>query len=717
MGLNLISKKFFNGLRVLGILIVILQFAPPVQAVEVTMRDSTKLNVTFEVPGEGRYPAVLSFGHRWWVNDEKTAKFKEARYAVVKTDPRGLQFHHDLEDGYDLVEWISKQSWCNGKVAMFGISRSAASQWGTAASGHPALKAIFPTSNGPEPWRRQYRDHGAIQLAHAMNGRAVEGNSKAPQWWHLPILDMGNHFPGGDNEAWENYVTHSEYDEYWQKIDLHDKYSKIKCAVYQSTGWWDNYPTQDLNAWVELENAGIIKCNRVRINNNAHYGDGKELDEAIRFFNYILKGEDDGFSEEPPVNLYVQEENKWRGFYNWPPKESKELSYYFHSSGSLNGEKPGQEPASQYTYDPKDPAPTIGTQTSAAKPEVKDRQADIKEVYDREDVVKFVTDRLTEDTDVIGPVRVKLYAASDATDTDFIGRLVDIHPDGKVMDVADGIIRARFRKSIWEEPELITPGEILEYNIDLEGTAYHFKAGHKIGVIITSSSFPFWDRNPNTGGDIATETRSQVARQTIYHDEVHPSHIILPVLPTTRKHNSAKTEKLLIDTGEITLPDSINHRKGWPGAPEEYHHYWDLPAFNWCSPVNYAEGTLEPYFELIDQPGDKTWTFHLMLDETNGEHTKYNGHHWGISFNPSGPKVYTLSKPMTSLRDATNLIPEGLANPKLLRLLLANQSGPGENIPFSNKDFYPMKVRVIWVVVAKGSTFSGWDNYIGNRQP
>ena len=511
------------------------------------MSDGTKLDVELYIPGKGRYPAVLSFGHPWWMAaNGKTEKFMKAGYAVVTTEPRGLQFHHDLEDGYDLIEWISKQAWCNGEVAMFGISRSAASQWGAAASEHPALKAIFPTSNGPEPWRRQYRDHGAIQLAHTMNGRAVEGNSKAPEWDYLPILDMGKHFPGGDNEAWENYVTHSEYDSYWQEIDLHGKYSKINCAVYQSTGWWDNYPTEDLDAWVELEKVGKIKFNHIRINNNAHYGDNKEADEAIRFFNYIIKGEDDGISKEPPVKLYVQVEEKWRGFHNWPPESAVEHRYYFHDSEELNLETPGSdEPPSTYTYDPKNPAPTIGTQTSAAKPEIKDCQTDIKEVYDREDVVKFATSELKEDVDVIGPVKVKLYAASDARDTDFIGRLVDIHPDGKVMDVADGIIRARFRKSIWDAPELITPGEILEYNINLEGTAYRFKAGHKIGIIITSSSFPFWDRNPNTGGDIATETKSQIANQTIYHDEKHPSQIILSVVPALDSTATSKTEKVV----------------------------------------------------------------------------------------------------------------------------------------------------------------------------
>lgn len=698
----------------LSILFVILQFSCTTSTVEVAMRDGTKLDVDFDIPGDGRYPAVLSFGHPWWmVESEKTEKFKKAGYAVVVTNPRGLQFHHDLEDGYDLIEWISKQAWCNGEVAMFGISRSAATQWGAAASGHPALKAIFPTSNGAEPWRRQYRDHGAIQLAHTMNGRAVKEGSKAPQWYHLPILDIGNHFPGGDNEAWENYVTHSEYDEYWQEIDLHGEYSKVKCAVYQSTGWWDNYPTEDLNTWVELEKVGKIKFNHVRVNNNAHFGDEMEVDEAIRFFNYIIKGQDDGISKEPPVNLYVQVENKWRGFYHWPPERAQELRYYFHTSNGLSLEIPGQETASTYTYDPKNPAPTIGTQTSAAKPEVKDFQTDIKEVYDRNDVVKFTTPKLKENTDVIGPVLVKLYAASDAKDTDFIGRLVDIHPDGKVMDVADGIIRAHFRKSIWEAPELITPGEILEYNIELEGTAYRFKAEHKIGVIITSSSFPFWDRNPNTSGDIATETRSQIANQTIYHDEKHPSHIILSVVPSVDKVAATKSEKLLIDTKVVSLPDEPHHRPGWEGAPEEYHFYWDLPTFNWVSPVNYANGTLETYFELIEQPGNKSWIAHTILDETkDGINTQFYGHHWGAYFETSGPKVYTTSVPMDSLNDETNLIPEGLSNPKLLRLLLANQYYDQKFVPFSDSAIYPMKVRIIWVVVAKGSTFSGWDNYI-----
>ncbi len=193
--------------------------------------------------------------------------------------------------------------------------------------------------------------------------------------------------------------------------------------------------------------------------------------------------------------------------------------------------------------------------------------------------------------------------------------------------------------------------------------------------------------------------------------------LVLIQLSCTTNTATSKTEKLLIDTKVVSLPDDPHHRPGWEGSPEEYHFYWDLPTFNWCSPINFAEGTLETYFELIDQPSTKSWCAQIILDETkDGKNTLHYGHHWNTYFETNGPGVYTKSIKMTSLYDTTNLIPEGLANPKLLRLLLANQygdhNGPFEHIPFSDGDYYPMKLRIIWVVVAKDSTFSGWDNYI-----
>jgi putative CocE/NonD family hydrolase len=261
--------------------------------------------------------------------------------------------------------------------------------------------------------------------------------------------------------------------------------------------------------------------------------------EYLRFFDLHLKGEDDGISHEPPVKVFVMGENVWREEQEWPLARTQYVNYYLHSGGdansssgdgSLSTEKPGDERPDHFLYDPYHPVPSVGGHLCCYPSKLAPGAFDQQEVEKRSDVLVFRSEPLERDTEVTGHVTLTLWAATTAADTDFTGKLVDIYPDGYTRNLTDGIIRARYRNGT-AKPDFVTPNEIVEYTIDLWATSNLFKAGHRIGLEVSSSNFPRFDRNMNTGGTLGQETEMKPALQTIYHDERHPSCVILPVIP------------------------------------------------------------------------------------------------------------------------------------------------------------------------------------------
>ena len=238
---------------------------------------------------------------------------------------------------------------------------------------------------------------------------------------------------------------------------------------------------------------------------------------------------------EPPVNLFVMGENRWRQENEWPLARTHYTDYYLHSEGSANSSQgngvlsttpPTDEPTDQYTYDPNDPAPTLGGNVLMIPYGV----ADQRSVETRHDVLVYSTPPVENDLEITGPIKVHLFAASNSVDTDFTAKLVDVRPDGYSQNLQDGIIRARYRTSA-AQPSLITPGQVYEYTIDLWATSHLFKAGHRLRLDLSSSNFPRFDRNPNTGAPIGIDPRLEPAQQTIHHSSAYPSHIVLPIIP------------------------------------------------------------------------------------------------------------------------------------------------------------------------------------------
>jgi putative CocE/NonD family hydrolase len=255
----------------------------------------------------------------------------------------------------------------------------------------------------------------------------------------------------------------------------------------------------------------------------------------LRWFDHWLKGVDTGILDEPPIKIFVMGANRWRDEHEWPLARTRYTPYYLHGrgrantaggDGTLSPDAPGDEPPDRFVYDPNDPVPTSGGNTLILAMGVKDQRP----VETRADVLVYTSAVVTEALEVTGPVVVTLHAASSAPDTDFTAKLVDVRPDGYAQNLADGIVRARYRDSR-EAPAALTPGAVSRFTIDLWATSHVFLPGHRIRVEISSSNFPRFDRNLNTGDDQATGTRWQAAQQTVFHDARYPSHILLPVIP------------------------------------------------------------------------------------------------------------------------------------------------------------------------------------------
>jgi putative CocE/NonD family hydrolase len=261
------------------------------------------------------------------------------------------------------------------------------------------------------------------------------------------------------------------------------------------------------------------------------------LDLHVRWYDYWLKGIRNGIDEEPPITIFVMGANKWRQEREWPLARTEWTSYYLGSKGkanSLRGDgtlstsRPGPiGSVDSYSYDPANPVPTLGGQISTYAQWQGPR--DRRSVQERNDVLLYTSPPLESDVEVTGPVEVKLYAASSAVDTDFTGTLTEVYPDGKAVHICEGIRRASFRSSL-EHPTPIVPGDIYEYTISLWETSNVFKAGNRIRLEISSSNFPRFARNLNTGQSFATTTEMKTAQQTIYHDEQHPSRLVLPII-------------------------------------------------------------------------------------------------------------------------------------------------------------------------------------------
>lgn len=538
--------------------------------VKVPMRDGAQLAANiFLPPGDGPWPAIVirtPYGKQdeKWPGGEELAR---KGYVTVVQDCRGRgnsggvwePFLNEPQDGFDTHEWVGKQSWCNGNIGTSGGSYVGWTQWASAPNASTHLKAMVPMV----PFGNTYEDlaysGGAMQLGllmgwgQAVGGVALEPARQQQAYSYLPLRNFGEQF---DKKIpyLADWVQHPTYDNYWRRRGIDHRYSDIAVPTLNIGGWYDIFSkaTLDLTTGVRAaarspearDNHYVIMgpwghSVGGRKMGQLDFGPEAELNVYSRQFDWYehwLKGRDKKISDWPPYYLFIMGENRWRGENEWPLKRTQFTHYYLHSdghansltgNGSLSLTPPTAEPPDRYTYDGDNPVPTVGGNNivgATAGPE------DQSTVEQRKDVLVYSTAPLEQDVEVTGPVALVLWASSSARDTDFTGKLIDVHPDGKAYNLCEGIMRARFRNGL-DKPVLLQPGHSERLKIDLWVTSNLFKRGHRIRLEVSSSNYPRFDRNPNSGEVFGVDTELHPATQTIFHDRDRPSHLLLPVIP------------------------------------------------------------------------------------------------------------------------------------------------------------------------------------------
>ena len=551
---------------------------------KVPMRDGVDLAATVCLPvgpdgqaSEGSYPVVLvrtAYNRTIYVSD------RHARQGLVYVvqDCRGrygsdgefYPWFQEENDGLDTLDWIAAQPWCNGRIAMYGDSYLAGVQYAIAKHNHPNLVALNPRFMPAELWHHCFYCGGAFSTALVYSWLCLEVGGRTSSANLLPLLDIPGflrELPVGTLDekangfivpAYRDFVAHETEDEYWKSLRWIDRFAEVTTPMLLTGGWYDNYPGEAFAAYLALTGPGsdpaIAAQHRLLVGPWTHgiYGGSKlgDLDfgeaslaedgHTDRWLECMLKGGSPAEFMEAPIRIFVMGLNQWRDEYEWPLARTRFTEYYLRSGGVLRSERPDAESPDQYSYDPADPTPTLGGNHSVGpyNPGLYELALpgpiDQRPVEARDDVLTYTGEVLDQDLEATGPVTVKLYASSSAVDTDFVARLCDVYPDGRSILITEGILRARYRDRQWDHPQPLEPGRAYLFEIVLETTSNVFLKGHRLRLNITSSNFPLWNRNLNTGEPLATGAAMCIAEQTIHHDAEHPSHILLPVVRESR---------------------------------------------------------------------------------------------------------------------------------------------------------------------------------------
>jgi uncharacterized protein len=535
--------------------------------------------------------------------------FLQHGYAFVFQNERGRHFSegtykHYLEgaatDGYDTIDWITKQPWSNGKVGTFGCSSSGEQQWPMANSKHPAHAAMLPLASGTAIGSIPGNDtqgavyHGGIPLiglwawwyndmatterlllppnsTQEQRIRLRESFSLMPQTWFYTIepgkLDLTNpkndansllmQLPskdvlrriGGALTPFDDFITWTPGDPRWNEVPLAKAGFSTHTPALHIDTWHDvgagemtrlfkyvqdqNTPDQFLImgagphcTFLEGE-AGLadLKFGDLEVGDARYRGRDNGFGKLfLDWFDHFLKGENNGVTDMPKVQLDVMGKG-WVFGNHWPLETTRFTKYYLAGSQSLSTSAPSGIESDTYLYDPASPVPTRGGGCCSSAMAVDQRDVEM-----RRDVMSYTTPTLKTPVTVAGPIDVLLYVSSSAKDTDFVVKLIDVYPDGKAINLGDDGFRVRYREG-FDKKVLMRPGEVYPIHFTNMVTGNYFPAGHRIRLDVTSSNFPSYERNLNTGGNNYDETTWVTAENSIHHSAAHPSQVILPIIP------------------------------------------------------------------------------------------------------------------------------------------------------------------------------------------
>jgi uncharacterized protein len=541
--------------------------------IPVPMRDGTLLSTELRLPpgqNPGPFPTVL-----WrtpYSNSDPTVhgllRHVHAGYALVTQDCRGrfdsdgvFNAFHEADDGFDTIAWITSQPWSNGSVGMVGASYSTTTQLTAAWTRPPGLKAFVPRVMSRDLFKDTFYVNGVFALSLAadwsflMQGRTQQNTAQldwTSLYHHLPLNTLPK-AAGFHDTLYVDLLSHPTYDDYYRPTSVEAHWSDIHTPALHIAGWYDIYlqgtlrTYQALTAlgkapqkliigpWIHAFNLSASKVGQL------DFGPDAALNiEQIesRWLDRFLKNTDNKIDQEPPVSLFVMGINQWRSEPAWPIARAIETPFYLTSQGHANTlfgnggltttppSTTSGAPTDHYTYSPHNPVPNVAgpLRGSLAGP------GDHTPIERRDDVLVYTSPTIEKPTEVTGYIHLILHISSNVTDTDFVARLCDVYPDGRSIILCDGVAATRFREGLHQALPM-TPGEIYEINICLTATSNVFLPGHKIRLEVTSSCFPRFARNLNTGEPYATGTNIKIAHQTIHHTPTHPSRLILPIVP------------------------------------------------------------------------------------------------------------------------------------------------------------------------------------------
>ena len=562
-------------------------------------------------PASGKFPVILErtpYDKAGSGNVTNGTYYARRGYVCAIQDVRGrfvsegewYPFAKEAPDGYDTVEWLAAQEWSDGQIGTMGASYCGSDQSALATLNPPHLSTMIVAVGASNYYHCSMRQNGALEqrfmiyafrMATTSKEAFADPNIKAAvdrafanvgEWVSRAPLKRGTS-PLRMLPNYEQWVldlfTHGEYDDYWKQrgyaiSQYYEEHADVP-TLYLG-GWYDSYARATCENYTALSKMktsrqvllmgpwthggwGVSNAGDVDFGTHSfiNYNDLR-----LAWFDHYLKGMNTEVSDWSPVKIFVMgtgeglpnyqgrlhHSGHWRDEGDFPLPDTQFTPYYLHADGGLSTTLPSaDESTSCFSFDPRDPVPTIGGGISAADPIMGagafDQRGnsrffgcqDTLPLNARSDVLTFQTPPLENDVEVTGPITVKLHASSSARDTDFTAKLIDVcplsddYPDGLAINLTDSIIRARYRNG-WDAPELLEPGEVYEFVFELYPTSNVFKKGHRIRLDISSSNWPRFDVNPNTGGDLGVERRLEIAEQTIHHEPEHASHVILPVI-------------------------------------------------------------------------------------------------------------------------------------------------------------------------------------------
>ena len=505
------------------------------------------------------------------------------------SDGAFVPFVDEAHDGHDTIEWVASQPWSDGNVGMFGASYVGYAQWMAASQQPPHLRAIAPvvaTSDLHDWW---IYEGGAqslwfdvswlmVSLGRDLLDKRAPGDAPRAARLVQAIDHMADHLPAMQGavpavfddalsgDVYRSWLAHPERDGFWKALSPREAHARIQVPVFNTAGWFDVFiggslanhagMTGPSSAPVARDGSRLVvgpwrhaqplladPAGQVTFGLDSSAGGMDLAGLQMAFFDRWLRGAEAPAPEvDPPVRLFILGEDRWRSEETWPLARAIPTDLHLRSDGSANSllgdgrldiaAPDADEPPDSFIADPRDPVPTVGGNLCCWQIVNEPGSFDQRGVEERQDVLVYSTEPLAVDTEVTGPVRLRVFVSSEAADFDVTAKLMDVRPDGRAFNLAEGIRRVRYRNGT-DRAELLPVGEIAEVEVDLIATANLFRVGHRIRLEVAASNWPRFDANPQTGDAPDAGSEPRAARHTVHHDAAHPSRLVLPVVPRT----------------------------------------------------------------------------------------------------------------------------------------------------------------------------------------